>query len=276
MIGYICGVYDILRAKDLQKLDQQIQLSKKDGVECFAIGIYDNNLCENLGLGIPLKSLEDRMKIIEQIRGVDFVFPVSSLEKGILKNNIKDKYNLYKCQQKNQATKAIKKDKKYEIGYAPGTYDLFHAGHLENILIAAKQCKKLIIGVKSDELVQSHKNRKPIIPAEERMEILRHFKFTYGVYPYYVRDLNIANDWIKSKYGKPTEAIFLGSDLQKDFSDIEGLNIIYTHRDPELMKKRSTTAYRKLYLGNKKQKYSGNIKKSKELHNIHDENENLL
>lgn len=28
MIGYMCGVFDILRAEDLQNLDMQIQLAK--------------------------------------------------------------------------------------------------------------------------------------------------------------------------------------------------------------------------------------------------------
>ena len=59
--------------------------------------------------------------------------------------------------------------------YAPGTYDLFHAGHLENLLEASQKSKRLIVGVKADELVYEHKGRKPMMTAEERMEILRHF-----------------------------------------------------------------------------------------------------
>lgn len=30
MIGYMCGVFDILRAEDLQNLDMQIQLAKQE------------------------------------------------------------------------------------------------------------------------------------------------------------------------------------------------------------------------------------------------------
>ena len=273
MIAYSCGVYDILRAKDLQKLDMQIQLSRQEGAECFGLGIYDKNLCENLGLNMPLKSLSDRMKIMEQIRGVDFVFEVPSLHEEIIKKNAEEAYDIYKYYNQIQTNKR-KEHKKYEIGYAPGTYDLFHAGHLENLMIASKDCDKLIVGVKSDELVQKHKNRTPIISAEERMEILRHFKFTYGVYQYYTRNLNIANEWIKSKYGKQVDAVFLGSDLKKDFSDTQGLNIIYTPRDKELMKTRSTTAYRKIHLNRKnKENYTGNIKQIADNNKAQEDNE---
>lgn len=151
--------------------------------------------------------------------------------------------------EKKQEEIDAKTEKKYKIGYAPGTYDLFHLGHLENILEAAKQSEFLIVGVKDDELVMSHKNKYPIISAEERMEILRHFKVVNDVYRYYVRDLHMADAWIRSKYGTGTGAIFLGSDLEKDFADVKDINIVFTERPPELMKTRSSTALRTLYLG---------------------------
>lgn len=257
-IAYSKGVYDILRATDLQKLDEQIQLSKGDGAESFGLGIYEKELCEHLGLNTPLKTIEDRMKIMKHIRGIDFVFSIPSLDKNIIEKNAKEAYK-ESLKVKEEKTE---KEKKYKIGYAPGTYDLFHAGHLENLLIANEQCEKIIIGIKSDELVKEHKNREPIISAQERVDILRHFKFVHDVYKYYTRDPRIANDWITAKYGKGIDAVFLGSDLKKDFSDIKDLNIIFTDRDEEKMKKRSTTAYRKLYLGRaKSEKYTGNIQK---------------
>lgn len=246
MIAYTYGVYDILRAKDLQELDKQIQLSRQDGSQFFGLGIYDNNLCENLGFNTPLKSLEDRMNIMKHIRGVDFVFPISSLHEDILKDSVKQAYKTY-SEQKRTKTPSSKKE--FELGYAPGTYDLFHAGHLENLTIASSQCEKLIVGIKADELVEEHKHRKPVISAEERMEILRHFRFVYDTYIYYTRDLHIANDWFKSKYNHPIDAVFFGSDLKKDFADVDDIKIIFTPRNKETMKTKSTTAYRKLHLG---------------------------
>lgn len=261
MIAYKYGSFDILRADDLKELDKYIQISKEEGAEYFALGIYDDNMFEQLGFDKPLKSVEDRMKIMEQIRGIDFVFSINSLEPKIIEKRLKEKYKKFIKENKKSEV-----EKEYEIGYAPGTYDLFHAGHLENLQIASKQCKKLIVGVKSDELVFEHKNKRPVLPAEERMEILRHFKFVYGVYEYYTRNLHIANEYIENRFGKEVDAVFLGSDLRDDFADTEGINIVFTPRNPEMMKKRSTTAYRKLMLGHEKnRKYTSDkiIQKTK-------------
>lgn len=278
MIAYSCGAWDVLRAKELEKLDREIQLSKHEGAEYFGLGIYDDNLCEALGVGKPLKNIDERMKIMEQIRGVDFVFKISSLQKDIVKESAEKSYRIYDYYKKLENGKNQVKNKKYKLGYAPGTYDLFHAGHLENLLLASKDCERLIVGVKSDELVQEHKNRKPILSDDERMEILRHFKFVDGVYKYYVRDPRVALDYIKDRYRGKVEAIYLGSDLKKDFSDIEDLNIVFTPRSKAKMKERSTTKYRTLYLDNEKnRKYKGkinkNVKKSKKVDKSKDINE---
>lgn len=270
MIACFRGAYDVLRAKDLEELDKEIQLAKDKGAECVGLAIYDDNLCEALGLGKPLKNVEERMKIMEQIIGIDFVFKISTLQKDIVEESAKKAYRMYDYYKKLENGKSKVKNKKFKLGYAPGTYDLFHAGHLENLLLAAKDCEKLIVGVKSDELVREHKNRDPVISADERMEILRHFKFVDGVYKYYVRDPHVALDYIKDRYKEKVEAIYLGSDLKKDFSYIEDVNIVYTPRDDKKMKERSTTKYRLLYLSNEKnKKYKGevkqNIKKNKEV-----------
>ena len=59
------------------------------------------------------------------------------------------------------------------IAYTTGTYDMFHIGHL-NILRNSKQlCDKLVVGVSTDELVLSYKGHLPIIPFNERIEIIK-------------------------------------------------------------------------------------------------------
>lgn len=244
MLAYEIGPYDMLRADDLDEIDKQIQLSREQGIKNFAIGIYDDNVCQALNINKPIKSLEDRMEIMKYIRGVDFVFPVHSLDKKVLEQDITKAFEEFKKEQNN---KKEKQDKKYDLAYAPGTYDLFHAGHLENLLIASSQSKKLIVGVKADKLVQEHKHKNPMISQKERVEILRHFKFVDDAYVYFTRDLNIANDYIKSKYGKDVDAVFLGSDLKNDFKDIKNINIVYTERDEKLMEERSSTGYAKKY-----------------------------
>ena len=273
MLAYEMGPYDMLRADDLDEIDKQIQLSREQGIKNFAIGIYDDNVCQALNINKPIKSLNDRMEIMKYIRGVDFVFPVHSLDKKVLEQDITKAFEEFK---KEQNKKKEKQDKKYDLAYAPGTYDLFHAGHLENLLIASSQSKKLIVGVKADKLVQEHKHKNPMISQKERVEILRHFKFVDDAYVYFTRDLNIANDYIKSKYDKDVDAVFLGSDLKNDFKDIKNINIVYTERDEKLMEERSSTGYAKKYkkLSLSKQtdkKYTGNkINLDKKANNILD------
>ncbi len=247
MINYVIGSFDVLRAHDLDNLDREIQMTRRDGSECFAVGVYDDKLCEILGMGTPLKKVEDRMKIMEQIRGVNFTFKITTLDKRLVKAALIKRYTEYIEEQNKRKNEP--EDKEYEYGYVPGTYDLFHAGHLEHLLIADSKCKKLIVGVKADELVKEHKHTTPSITTKERMEILRHFRFVHDVYPYYTRDLNIAVDWIRSKYGDKQIAVFYGSDLKNDFknTNIDGVEIIFTERDKELMKTRSTTAYKRVY-----------------------------
>ena len=62
--------------------------------------------------------------------------------------------------------------KKYKVGYTTGVFDLFHIGHLNIIENAKKMCDYLIVGVTTDEEVFRLKNKKPIIPFEERIAII--------------------------------------------------------------------------------------------------------
>ncbi len=63
------------------------------------------------------------------------------------------------------------------IGYTQGTYDMFHIGHLNLIKNAKKYCDYLIVGVNTDELVKEYKDKSPIVPLEERAEIVRAIKY---------------------------------------------------------------------------------------------------
>lgn len=67
-------------------------------------------------------------------------------------------------------------DKKYNVGYTTGVFDMFHIGHLNILLNAKKMCNHLIVGVSTDEVVESYKHKTPIIPFAERIAIVGSLK----------------------------------------------------------------------------------------------------
>ncbi|ADU21354.1 adenylyltransferase/cytidyltransferase family protein [Ruminococcus albus] len=96
--------------------------------------------------------------------------------------------------------------KKYKIGYTTGVFDMFHIGHLNILKRAKEQCEYLIVGVSTDELVAEYKHKKPIIPYEERSEIVNAIKYVDKVIPQTSMDKLIA--WEELHF----DALFHGSD----------------------------------------------------------------
>ena len=62
------------------------------------------------------------------------------------------------------------------IGYAPGIFDLFHVGHLNIVRESRKFCDHLVVGVLTDEMA-SRTKLTPVIPFEERIEIVRAIRY---------------------------------------------------------------------------------------------------
>lgn len=96
--------------------------------------------------------------------------------------------------------------KKYKIGYTTGVFDLFHVGHLNILKRAKEQCDFLIVGVSTDELVQNYKHKTPIIPFEERAQIVESIKYVDKVIPQ--TNMNKFEAWEKEKFN----VIFHGDD----------------------------------------------------------------
>ena len=92
------------------------------------------------------------------------------------------------------------------IGYTTGVYDMFHIGHLNIIQRAKEQCDYLIVGVSTDELVQKEKNKKPVIPFDERCKIIEAIKYVDMVVSQENKDKLGA--WKKYHFDK----MFVGSD----------------------------------------------------------------
>jgi glycerol-3-phosphate cytidylyltransferase len=60
------------------------------------------------------------------------------------------------------------------VGYVPGAWDLFHVGHLNILLRARDHCDHLIVGVVTDDALFEAKGKYPVVPLDERIEIVRH------------------------------------------------------------------------------------------------------
>ena len=96
--------------------------------------------------------------------------------------------------------------KKYKVGYTQGVYDMFHIDHLKLINHAKAYCDYLIVGVNSDELVQSYKHKLPVINQEERKTIVENIKAVDQCL--IVTTLNKTNLWKDIHF----DAIFIGDD----------------------------------------------------------------
>ncbi len=120
--------------------------------------------------------------------------------------------------------------KKYKIGFVQGTFDLFHIGHLNLLENAKKHCDYLIVGVNTDELVLEYKNKKPVIPFEERLRIV-------GALKCVDKAVKMENrDKIEALKKYKFNAIFMGDDwkgtdfynkVEKDLKENYGVDIVY-------------------------------------------------
>lgn len=58
------------------------------------------------------------------------------------------------------------------VGYVPGAFDMFHIGHLNILKRSRERCTTLVAGVVTDEACIDMKGYRPIVPFDERIEVV--------------------------------------------------------------------------------------------------------
>ncbi len=115
-----------------------------------------------------------------------------------------------------------------KIVYTSGTFDLFHIGHLNVIRKSRALGDYLIVGVSTDELVQSYKKSRPIVSYEDRAEIIRSLNCVHQVVcqeklfdielmkKYGVNIMTIGSDW-KTKTNENLQQIIDDDEISVRF-----------------------------------------------------------
>lgn len=95
------------------------------------------------------------------------------------------------------------------IGYTAGVWDMFHIGHLNVIRNAKLRCDYLIVAVSTDEVIEKHKNKIPIIPFYERCAIVEAIKYVDKVV---AQDDYTVEGKIKAAMENRIDVMFVGDD----------------------------------------------------------------
>jgi len=94
------------------------------------------------------------------------------------------------------------------IGYVPGAFDLFHVGHLNVLRQARRWCDVLVAGVVADDVCVETKGVRPVVPLEERLEIVEAIGIVDAVYA--ERSADKADAWRQVGFHR----LFKGDDWQ--------------------------------------------------------------
>lgn len=98
------------------------------------------------------------------------------------------------------------------VVYTGGTFDLFHAGHVE-LLRRCAELGSVVVSLNTDEFIETYKGRKPVISYEERAKVLDACRYVDRVVPNIGgNDSRLAIDLVKP------DLVVIGSDwAQRDY-----------------------------------------------------------
>jgi glycerol-3-phosphate cytidylyltransferase len=133
--------------------------------------------------------------------------------------------------------------------YTVGTFDLLHVGHLALL----QKCKALgnvvAVGVASDSVVNSYKPNVPVIPLDERVEMLKSLRCVDIVRPYYeleyvsaCKELNVDIFVIGEDWGSKAHNIDVESYLKAKGKKV--IQVMYNLRTSSTSIKKNVLAHR--------------------------------
>ena len=121
------------------------------------------------------------------------------------------------------------------IIYTVGTFDLLHVGHLSLLEYCKSLGSVLAVGVASDRVVNTYKPNVPVIPLEQRMEMLKALRCVDIVRPYdeleYVsgcKELNVDIFVIGEDWGNKPHNLAVESYLESQGKQIH--QVLYSPR----------------------------------------------
>lgn len=90
--------------------------------------------------------------------------------------------------------------------YTGGTFDLFHAGHV-NFLRECSKYGDVTVALNTDEFIEAYKGKPPVMSYEERAEVLFACRYVHDVIPNFDgADSKPAIEWVQP------DLIIVGSD----------------------------------------------------------------
>lgn len=111
-----------------------------------------------------------------------------------------------------------------------GTFDLFHIGHLQILKRAKKLGDYLIVGVSTDALNFSKKQRNPICSQTHRMEIIKELKCVDEVF--FEDSLELKRQYILDT---KADVLVMGDDWKGRFDEFKDIcEVVYLPRTPSV------------------------------------------